>query len=91
MIKQRVLEILKTSGVRLPELEERTGISRYTWNNLKNTARSREIKADEIEAVVKLYPQFALWIVSGNIAPESGQTSPEYDEANRNLNNQSAG
>jgi DNA-binding Xre family transcriptional regulator len=91
MIKQRVLVILKTSGVRLPELEERTGISRYTWNNLKNTARSREIKADEIEAVVKLYPQFALWIVSGNIAPESGQTSPEYDEANRNLNNQSAG
>lgn len=91
MIKQRVLEILKTSGVRLPELEERTGISRYTWNNLKNTARSREIKADEIEAVVKLYPQFALWIVSGNIAPESGQTSPEYDEANRSLNNQSAG
>jgi hypothetical protein len=91
MIKQRVLEILKTSGVRLPELEERTGISRYTWNNLKNTARSREIKAEEIEAVVKLYPQFALWIVSGNIAPESGQTSPEYDEANRNLNNQSAG
>jgi DNA-binding Xre family transcriptional regulator len=91
MIKQRVLEILKTSGVRLPELEERTGISRYTWNNLKNTARSREIKAEEIEAVVKLYPHFALWLVSGNIAPESGQTSPEYDEANRNLNNQSAG
>lgn len=91
MVKQRVLEILRTSGVRLPELEERTGISRYTWNNLKNTARSREIKAEEIEAVVKLYPPFALWIVSGNIAPESGQTSPEYDEANRNLNNQSAG
>ena len=76
--------------MRLPELEERTGISRYTWNNLKNPARSREIKAEEIEAVVKLYPQYALWVVSGNIAPEVGQISPGYDEANSNLPNQSA-
>ncbi|WP_079202652.1 helix-turn-helix transcriptional regulator [Pseudomonas sp. CC6-YY-74] len=91
MIKERVIEILKCSGMRLPELEERTGISRYTWNNLKNPARNREIKAEEIEAIVKLYPRFALWIVSGHVAPECGQTSPEYDEANSNLTNQNAG
>lgn len=91
MIKERVIEILKCSGMRLPELEERTGISRYTWNNLKNPARNREIKAEEIEAVVKLYPHFALWIVSGEVAPECGQTSPDYDEANSNLPNQDAG
>lgn len=91
MIKERVIDILKFSGMRLPELEERTGISRYTWNNLKNPARNREIKAEEIEAVVKLYPQFALWVVSGEVAPECGQTSPYYDEANSNLPNQDAG
>lgn len=91
MIKERVITILKISGMRLPELEERTGISRYTWNNLKNPARSREIKEEEIEAVVKLYPQYALWVVSGNIAPEAGQVSPEYDQANSNLPNQNAG
>ncbi len=91
MIKERVITILKNSGIRLPELEERTGISRYTWNNLKNTARKREIKAEEIEAIVKLFPQYALWVVSGEIAPEAGQISPDYNVADSNLSNQSAG
>lgn len=91
MIKERVITILKSSGIRLPELELRTGISRYTWNNLKNTARNREIKAEEIEAIVTMYPQFALWIVSGQIAPEAGQISPDYEKADSNLPNQSAG
>lgn len=91
MIKERVITVLKHSGLKLPQLEEMTGISRYTWSNLKNPAKSREIKAEEIEAIVKLYPQFALWIVSGEIAPECGQTSPKYDETHSNLPNQSAG
>ncbi|MEB4878217.1 DNA-binding protein, partial [Pseudomonas aeruginosa] len=30
-------------------------------------------------------------LVTGNIAPESGQTSPEYDEANQNLSSPNAG
>ena len=83
--------MLKHSGMKLPQLEELTGISRYTWSNLKNPAKSREIKAEEIEAIVKLYPQFALWIVSGNEHPECGQVSPEYELANRKLPNQNAG
>lgn len=91
MIKERVISILKISGTRLPQLEELTGISRYTWNNLKNPARNREIKEEEIEAIVKLYPQYALWIISGNTAPEAGQTSPEYEEAHSKLTNQNAG
>ena len=91
MIKERVITILKSSGMRLPELEQRTGISRYTWNNLKNPARNREIKAEEIEAIVHLYPQFSLWVVSGKIAPEIGQVSPDYEVVNKNLPNQNAG
>lgn len=91
MIKDRVIAVLKHSGIRLPQLEALTGINRYTWSNLKNPAKEREIKEAEIEAIVKLYPNYALWIVSGTIAPECGQTSPEYDEAHSNLPNQSAG
>lgn len=91
MIKERVITVLKYSGLKLPQLEELTGISRYTWSNLKNPAKSREIKAEEIEAVVKLYPKFALWIVSGEVHPDCGQTSPEYETANSNLSNQNAG
>ncbi|MCW8156577.1 XRE family transcriptional regulator [Stutzerimonas stutzeri] len=91
MIKERVITVLKHSGLKMPQLEEMTGISRYTWSNLKNPAKSREIKAEEIEAIVKLYPQFALWIVSGRVHPECGQTSPEYEAAHSNLSNQNAG
>ena len=91
MIKERVITVLKHSGMKLPLIEQQTGISRYTWSNLKNPAKNREIKAEEIEAVVRLYPHFALWIVSGNIAPEAGQISPDYEKANSNLSNQNAG
>lgn len=91
MIKARVIEILKSSGIRLPELEERTGISRYTWNNLKNPARSREIKEEEILAIANVFPQYRWWLLTGEVMPEMGQTSPAYDEANSNLTDQNAG
>lgn len=90
MIKERVITILKASQMRLPELEEKTGISRYTWNNLKNPARNREIKAEEIEAVAKVFPQYRWWMLTGEVMPDKGQVSPEYEEANRNLPNQNA-
>lgn len=91
MIKARVIEILKSSGIRLPELESITGISRYTWNNLKNPARNREIKEEEILAIAKVFPQYRWWLLTGEVMPEAGQTSPEYDEAHSNLSNQDAG
>ncbi|WP_443191998.1 DNA-binding protein [Pseudomonas indica] len=39
------------------------------------------VSTEEIDVLVKIYPQYALWLASGQIAPEIGQTSPEYDEA----------
>lgn len=57
------------------------------------TVRYKPIRmsTEEVEALVKLFPQYALWLASGQIAPEVGQTSPDYDEANRNLSQPSAG
>lgn len=91
MIKDRVITLLKKTGIRATELEERTGISRYTWNNLKNPSRTREIKEEEITAIGSVYPQYRWWILTGETMPEVGQTSPEYDEANGKLTNQSVG
>jgi hypothetical protein len=59
------------------------------WRNVSKGAV--RVSADEIDVLVSLYPQYALWLVSGNTAPEIGQTSPDYDEANRNLPNHNAG
>ncbi|WP_271408806.1 DNA-binding protein [Pseudomonas sp. Q1-7] len=42
------------------------------------------VSTEEIDVLVKVFPQYALWLASGQIAPEIGQTSPSYDEVDRN-------
>ncbi|MBD9416733.1 DNA-binding protein [Pseudomonas sp. PDM16] len=49
------------------------------------------VSTEEIDVLVEVFPQYALWLASGKTAPEIGQTSPEYDQANSNLPNQNAG
>ncbi|WAC43526.1 DNA-binding protein [Pseudomonas sp. SL4(2022)] len=60
------------------------------WLDRDSTSPLR-LGIEEIDVLVKIYPQYVLWLASGQIAPESGQTSPDYDEANRNLNQPNAG
>lgn len=88
MIKERLITLFNKERTSV-WFEKQTGIDRYRWGNVRN-GKARITDA-EIEAVVELFPQYALWLVTGKIAPESGQTSPDYDEANRNLTGQNAG
>lgn len=90
MIKERVITVIKESGLKNPELEERTGVNRYTWQNIRNKPE-RALKTEEIEAVIELFPQYGYWIATGNVAPEIGQTSPEYDQVNSKLDNRAEG
>ncbi|UTW09322.1 DNA-binding protein [Pseudomonas benzenivorans] len=59
------------------------------WLNVSKGAV--RVSTEEIDVLVSAFPQYALWLASGKIIPEKGQTSPEYDEANRNLTGQHAG
>jgi hypothetical protein len=88
MIKDRVISLFNKERTSV-WFEKETGIDRYRWGNIRN-GKARLSDA-EIDAVVGLFPQYALWIASGQVAPECGQTSPEYDEANRNLSSPNAG
>lgn len=49
------------------------------------------MSTEEMEVLQKLFPEYALWLISGKIAPECGQISPDYEEANQNLSNHNAG
>jgi hypothetical protein len=80
MIKERVITVVKESGLKNPELESRTGINRYTWQNIRNKPE-RALKTEEIEAVVQLFPEYAYWIMTGLTIPEAGQISPEIEKA----------
>ncbi|MCQ4306346.1 DNA-binding protein [Stutzerimonas frequens] len=88
-MRERFVAILEHKKLTAKKLEELSGIDREKWYALRKGGR--RINEDDIKVIVGLAPEYALWLVSGTIAPESGQTSPEYDEAHSNLPNQSAG
>jgi hypothetical protein len=74
MIKDRLISLFNRKRTSV-WFEEHTGISRYRWGNIRN-GKARLTDA-EIEAVCNIFPQYALWLVSGKVAPEIGQISPE--------------
>lgn len=74
----------------MDELVKRTEISGTRWRTVRYDKRTR-ISTQEVAALVNLYPEYALWLSSGVIAPECGQTSPEYDEAHSKLSKPHAG
>ncbi|NLY16346.1 MAG: DNA-binding protein [Gammaproteobacteria bacterium] len=88
MIKERLISLFDNERTSV-WFEKQTGIDRYRWGNIRN-GKARLSDA-EISAVAKLFPAYALWLISGEIAPEIGQTSPAYDEANQRLQDQNAG
>lgn len=47
------------------------------WKSISKGAI--RVSTEEIDVLVEIFPQYALWLASGNVAPEIGQTSPETD------------
>jgi hypothetical protein len=89
MIRERIVAIWEYKKLTAKKLEELSGIDREKWYALRKGGR--RANEDDITSMVSIHPEYALWLVSGQIAPESGQTSPAYDEAQRNLPDQNAG
>ncbi|OLU34917.1 DNA-binding protein [Pseudomonas sp. PA27(2017)] len=86
-ITDRALLLISASN--LSELT-RAGETDYNrWVSIKR-GRAR-VGAEEIEILGKAYPNYRWWLSTGEVMPEIGQTSPEYDEANRTLTGQNAG
>ena len=79
--------MIKTVGPK--KLSQMCETDHSRWLNVSKGAV--RVSTDELDVLVKIYPQYALWLASGQIAPEAGQTSPDYDEANRNLSQPNAG
>ncbi|WP_338136764.1 hypothetical protein [Metapseudomonas otitidis] len=47
-----------------------------------HSVRFKEIRmsTEELEVLQRMYPQYRLWLISGEVAPEIGQMSPGHDE-----------
>jgi hypothetical protein len=86
-ITDRSIELIEKSN--LSELT-RAGETNYDrWVSIKR-GKAR-VGADEVETLGKVYPQYRWWLSTGEVMPEIGQTSPEYDEANSKLPSHNAG
>ena len=88
LTEDRVRSLIDKATV--DELVKRTDIGGTRWRTVRYDKRTR-VSTQELDQLVRIYPQYALWLASGTIAPECGQTSPEYDEAHSNLSNHHAG
>jgi hypothetical protein len=89
MIRDRLIAIWDAKALTAKKLEELTGIDREKWYALRGG--KRRVNEDDIEGILAITPEYALWLVSGKIAPESGQISPAYAEADLKLAKQNAG
>lgn len=83
----RALQLLSSTS--LKELAPVGSKDYVRWQNIKR-GKAR-LGPEEIEQLGKMYVHYRWWLMTGETMPAQGQTSPEYDEANRNLPNQSAG
>jgi hypothetical protein len=87
LIQDRAITLIYKAG--LDELVRASEINYSRWKNIRH--KSVRVSSEELDVLVRVFPEYALWLASGKTAPECGQTSPDYDEANRNLPSQSAG
>lgn len=82
-IDDRIKQFLKLKGIKSDDLARETDIGTTRWNNArKGTGRFR---AEEVEAICKLYPEYQMWIATNTVMPEAGQISPELEEIRADL------
>lgn len=86
-ITDRGRQLLEVAS--LKALAEAGSTDYVRWQNIKR-GKAR-IGANEVEILGRVFPTYRWWLLTGEVLPENGQTSPDYDEANRNLTGQSAG
>lgn len=86
-LTDRALQLINAAS--LVELSKAGETDYPRWVNIKR-GRAR-VGADEIEILARVFPSYRWWLLTGEVLPSNGQTSPDYDEANRNLANPNAG
>ncbi|WP_308924600.1 hypothetical protein [Janthinobacterium sp. J1-1] len=77
MITDRLLEIIEAETQqrnRFKTLEDATGIAKDSWTAVWH--RRQRPTAEMIEAIAKLWPDYAFWLACGDTEPERGHVAP---------------
>ena len=86
-IQGRARTLVKIKGV--DHIAKHSDIKASRWSSV--TYKNVRMSTEELEVLKDMYPQYALWLISGEIQPDYGQTSPEYDEVNSKLDKRAEG
>ena len=57
-------------------LEQKTGIPKNHWTDIH--IRRIRPTCDDLEALAKVYPEYALWLMIGQTALQHGQIAPDF-------------
>ena len=89
MIEERLRTLVRHLGP--ARLAQATAITnRRRWQTVA-TEMKVKTRIEDLEELLKAFPQYELWLWKGEVDPAKGQISPGYDETNSSLSSQSAG
>lgn len=78
-IHDRAIALIEKDGI--DNVIRKSEIGSTRWQTIKY--KKARVSGEEIEALCKIYPQYAYWLTTGEIIPTVGQVSPEYEELAR--------
>lgn len=81
MIRERLIDLIDIYGSsprkRFSEFAEKTGINKDTLKQFYHGKQNLNDK--QLDLINKAFPEYALWIATGNTLPEAGQISPALE------------
>nr|WP_252738183.1 hypothetical protein [Marinobacter salexigens] len=86
-MEHRAKQLISKAG--FDRLIRESEIGHARWKSVRY--RNIRISTNELEVLERIFPRYALWLISGKTAPEVGQISPENDEVNSKLGSQAEG
>jgi DNA-binding XRE family transcriptional regulator len=80
---KRIRTLRDYLGLGRGEFAEKTGLPKKTIENLEQ--ENQKAYVWHIEEIVKIWPEYGYWLMTGKTIPEIGQISPEIEETRQNL------
>ncbi|MBL4799308.1 MAG: hypothetical protein JKY50_18035 [Oleispira sp.] len=81
-ILNRFVLLVQVENVKMPWLEEKTGVVASRWNKVKTG--QNEMRASDIDALILVWPEYAYWLVTGKEIEEVGQIGPLTKRTHKN-------
>lgn len=85
-MRDRIKDIVTTQTLatkKYKQMEDLTGIAASSWQNVCDG--KQRANQDHIEAIGRVWPQYAYWLVTGKTDEEHGHTSPILERIQRDL------